>query len=123
MRGGGIVGNFRLIKISVCYFTSKIRDFDFLRGIFTQSEFKNIYAAFCELFFGKYLGTFLKQACLYNYVQILLNTVNYSYTGLSVIPEFAHTGPRISVPRRNSSQYVLYIVCYSDIPDYLYTGL
>ena len=41
----------------------------------------------------------------------------------SVTPEFAHTGQRISVPRRNSSQYVSYSRRYSDIPDFLYTGL
>ena len=49
---------------------------------------------------------------------LLYRTLGY-YTGVR-----AHTGPpRISVPRRNSSQYVLYTVWYSDIPDFLYTGL
>ena len=39
-----------------------------------------------------------------------LHTVNYSYLiPDSAIPEFAHTGPRISVPRRNSSQqYIMF---------------
>ena len=54
----------------------------------------------------------------FSYSQLLLYRT-LGYTGIR-----AHTGPRISVPRRNSSQYVLYIAWYSDIPDsYLYTGL
>ena len=35
----------------------------------------------------------------------------------------AHTGPTISVPRRSSPQYFLYIGWNADLPDFLYTGL
>ena len=51
-------------------------------------------------------------------------TVNCSHTGLSVIPEFAHTGPR---EFRSPAQKQL-TVCFVQsagiraIPDFLYTG-
>ena len=46
---------------------------------------------------------------------VLYRTLDY--TGIRT-----YRRPRISVRRRNSSQYVLYIVRYLDIPEFSYTG-
>ena len=45
------------------------------------------------------------------------STVNYSYTGYSVIPEFAHTGLRIQ-SRAETAHSMFRTVWYSDIPDF-----
>ena len=47
-----------------------------------------------------------------------LFTVNYSYTGLSVIPDFAHTGPRISKSRAKTA----HTVCFVHSLVFRYTG-
>ena len=60
---------------------------------------------------------FMSPEIIIKYSQLLLYRT-LGYTGIRT-----YRTPRISVPRRNSSQYVLYTVWYSDIPDFLYTGL
>ena len=90
--------------------------FRFDVGIFSKEDDTNeIKGQTCKFpidyhqFSYTYIGT---------YSQLLFYRT-LGYTGIR-----AHTGPpRISVPRRNSSQYVLYSPKYSDIPDFLYTGL
>ena len=42
----------------------------------------------------------------YSSLSLSTDVFHLMLQSITLIPEFAHTGPRISVPRRNSSQYV-----------------